>query len=94
MCIGQGARYQYNVPVSNVVVTTAAAEGIEVCIGRIREGQAVQVYTMGHCDGQPEIHWKSETMFGQPLHAEVLRGPGRAEGEDAAEGHTWRNRRK
>ena len=45
---GQGARYQYNVLVSNVVVTAAAAAGMEVRIGLNREGQAVQVYTMGH----------------------------------------------
>ena len=45
----------------------------------------MQVYTMGHWDGQPEIEWKSEPKRGEPIHAEVLRGPGRAEGEDAAE---------
>ena len=45
---GQGARYQYVVLVPNVVVTTAAAAGMEVRIGLGREGQAVQVYTMGH----------------------------------------------
>ena len=48
---GQGARYQYNVQVPNVVVATATAEGIEVCLGLSTEGQAVQVYTMGHRDG-------------------------------------------
>ena len=40
---------------SKVVVTTAAAEGMEVRIGLSREGQAVQVYTMGHWEGQPVI---------------------------------------
>ena len=40
---GQEARYQYNVPVPNVVVTTAAAEGMKVRIGLSQEGQAVQV---------------------------------------------------
>ena len=45
---GQGARYQYDVLVPNVVVTAAAAAGMEVRIGLGREGQAVQVYTMGH----------------------------------------------
>ena len=44
---GQGARYQYDVRVPNVVVTTAAAADMEVRIGLGREGQAVQVYTMG-----------------------------------------------
>ena len=45
---GQGARYQNDVLVPSVVVTTAAAEGMEVRIGLSREGQAVQVNTMGH----------------------------------------------
>ena len=45
---GQGARYQYHVLVPNVVVTTAAAEGMEVLVRLSREGQAVQVYSMGH----------------------------------------------
>ena len=45
---GQGARYQYDVLVPNVVLTAAAAAGLEVRIGLNREGQAVQVYTMGH----------------------------------------------
>ena len=40
---GQGARYQYDVLVPSVVVTTAVAEGMEVLIGLSREGQAVQV---------------------------------------------------
>ena len=57
---GQGARYQYNVPVPKVLVTAAAAEGIEVRIGLSRKGQVVQLYTMGHWDGQPEIQWKSK----------------------------------
>ena len=45
---GQGARYQYDVLVPNVVVTAAAAAGMEVRIGLGRKGRAVQVYTMGH----------------------------------------------
>ena len=52
---GQGARYNVRVP--NVVVTMAAAESMEVRIGR--EGYTVQVCTMRHWDGQLEIHWKS-----------------------------------
>ena len=48
---GQGARYQYDVLVPNVVITAAAAAGMEVRIGLSREGQAVQVYTMGHWKG-------------------------------------------
>ena len=40
---GQGARYRYDVLVLNVVVTTVAAEGMEVRIGLSREGQAVEV---------------------------------------------------
>ena len=54
---GQGARYQYDVLVPNVVVTTAAAEGVEVRNGLSREGQAVQVYTMEHWEGQLVIQW-------------------------------------
>ena len=45
----------------------------------------MKVHTMGHWDGQPEIQRKVEPTWGKPLHAGVLRGPGRAEGEDAAE---------
>ena len=52
---GQGARYKYNVLVHSVVVGRAASEGTGLRIGLCREGQAVQVYTMGHWDGQPEI---------------------------------------
>ena len=37
MRLGQGATYQYNVPVPNVMVTTAAAEGMEVRNGLSRE---------------------------------------------------------
>ena len=48
---GQGARYQYDVLVPNVVVTAAAVAGMEVRIGLGREGQTVQVYTMGHWEG-------------------------------------------
>ena len=70
---GQGARYQYNVPVPNVVVTTAAADGIEVGIGLSREGQAVQVYSVGHWEGQLVIQWKAEPTWGEPLHAEIHR---------------------
>ena len=44
---GKGARYEYNIPAPNIVDTTAAAESMEVPIGLSREGQAVQVYTMG-----------------------------------------------
>ena len=57
---GQGARYQYDVLVPNVVVTTAAAEGVEVRIGLSREGQAVQVYIMGHWEGQLVTQWTVE----------------------------------
>ena len=52
---GQGARYQYNVPMPNVLVTTAEAEGMEIRIGLHREGQAVRVCTMGRWDGQRGI---------------------------------------
>ena len=82
---GQGARYQYNVLVPNVLVTAAATEGMEVRMGLSREGQAVQVYTMGHWEGQQVIHWKAEPTWGEPLHAEVPKGPRRTEGRDAAE---------
>ena len=82
---GQGARFQYNVPVPNVVVTTAAVEGIEVRIGLSMEVQAVQVDTIGHWDGQPEIQCKSEPTWGESLHAGALRRPGKAEGENAVQ---------
>ena len=67
---GQGARYQYDVLVPNVVVTTAAAAGTEVRIGLSREKQAVQVYTMGHWEGQPAIQWMAEPTWREPLHPE------------------------
>ena len=82
---GQGARYQYDVLVPNVVVTAAAAAGIEVWIGLSREGQAVQVYTMGHWEGQPEIKWMAEPTWREPLHPEGQVGRGKADGTDAAE---------
>ena len=56
----QGTRYQYDVLVPNVVVTTAEAEGMEVRIGLSREGQAVQVYTNGHWEKQPVIQWTAD----------------------------------
>ena len=82
---GQGAGYQYDVLVPNVVVTTAAAAGMEVGIGLRWEGQAVQVYTMGHWEGQPVIQWTAEPTWREPLHAEGQVGWGRADAEDAAE---------
>ena len=82
---GQGARYQYNVLVPNLLVTTAAAKGMEVRIGLSREGQAVQVYTMGHRVGQPVVQWTAEPTLREPLHGEVHVGRGKADGEDAAE---------
>ena len=78
---GQGTRYQYIVLVPNVVVTTAAAQGVEVHSG---EGQAVQVYTIGHWEGQLVIQWKAEPSWREPLHAEIDKGLERTEGEDAA----------
>ena len=82
---GQGARYQYGVLVPNVVVTAAAAAGMEVRIGLNRGGQAVQVYTMGHWEGQPEIQWTAEPTWREQLHSERKVGRGRADGKDAAE---------
>ena len=82
---GQVARYQYDVLVPNVVVTTAAAEGMEVRIGLSREGQAAQVYTMGHWEGQPVIQSMAEPTWRELLHAEVHVGRRKADGEDAAE---------
>ena len=79
---GQGARYQYHVLVPNVVVTT---EGMEVRIGLGREGQAVQVYTMGHWAGRPVIQWTAQPTWREPLHAEVHKGLGKKDGEDASE---------
>ena len=80
---GQGARYQYDVLVPNVMVTTAAAEGTDVRIGLSREGQPVQVYTMGHWEGQLVIQWTTESTWRKPLHAEVHKGRGKVDGEDA-----------
>ena len=82
---GQGARYKYDVLVPNVVVTTLAAEGMEVRIGLSREGQAVQVYTMGHWEEQLVIQWTAEPTWREPLHAEVHVEQGKEVGEDAAE---------
>ena len=82
---GQGARYQYHVLVPNVVVTAAGAAGMEVQIGLSREGQAVQVYTMGHREGRPEIQRMAEPIWREPLHSEGKVGRGRAGGKDAAE---------
>ena len=82
---GQGVRYQYDVLVPNVVVTAAAAAGMEVRIGLGREGQAVQVYTMGHWEGQAEIQWMAEPTWREPLHPEGQAGRGKADGTDAAE---------
>ena len=82
---GQGARYQYDVLIPNVVVATAAAAGMEVRIGLSREAQAVQVYTMGHCEGRPAIQWMAEPTWREPLHPEGQVGRGRADGADTAE---------
>ena len=81
----QGAEYQYDVLVPNVIVTTAAAEGMEVRIGPNREGQALQVYTMGHWEGQLVIQWGAEPTWREPLHAEVHVRREKADGKDAAE---------
>ena len=82
---GQGARYQYDVLVPSVVVTAALAAGMEVRIGLGREGQAIQVYTMGHWEGQPEIQWMAEPRWREPLHPEGQGKRGKADGTDAAE---------
>ena len=82
---GQGARYQYDVLVPNGVVTAAAAAGMEVRIGLGQEGQAVQVYTMGHLEGQPEIQWMAEPTWREPLHPEGQVQRGKADGTDATE---------
>ena len=82
---GQGARYQYDVLVPNVVVTAAAAAGMQVRIGLNREGQAVQVYTMQHWEGQPEIQWTAGPTWRELLHSKGKVGRGRADGKDAAE---------
>ena len=82
---GQGARCQYDVLVPNLVVTTAAAAGMEVRIALSRERQAVQVYTMGHWEGQPVIQWTAGPTWREPLHAEGQVGRGRVDGENAAQ---------
>ena len=71
--------------VPNVVVTAAAVAGMEGRIGLGREGQAVQVYTMGHWEGQPAIQWMAEPTWREPLHPEGQAGRGKADGADAAE---------
>ena len=85
VCHGQGARYQYDVLIPNVVVTTAAAASMEFRIGLGREGQPVQVYTMGHWEGQPAIQWMAEPAWREPLHPEGQVERGKADGADAAE---------
>ena len=82
---GQGEGYQYDVLVRKVVVTAAAAAGMEVRIGLGREGQAVQLYTMGHWEGQPAIQWMAEPTWRELLHAEGQVQRGKADGADAAE---------
>ena len=82
---GQGARCQYDVLVPNVVVTAAAAAGMEVRIGLSRKGQAVQVYRMGHWEGRPEMQWMAEPTWREPLHSKGKVGRGRADGKDTAE---------
>ena len=82
---GQGARYQYHVLEPNVVITSAAAEGMEFRIGLSREGQVVQVHTMGHWEGQPVIQWTAEPTWREPLHAEKFEGRGKADGQEAEE---------
>ena len=82
---GLGARYQYNVLVPSVVITTAALAGMEVRIRLSREGQAVQVYTMGHWEGQPVMQCTAEPTWREPLHTEGHVGRGRADWEDAGE---------
>ena len=82
---GQGARYQYNVLVPNAAVTTAAADGIEVGIGLSQESQTVQLYSLGHWERQPVIHWTAGSAWREPLHAEVHKGQGKMDEEDAAE---------
>ena len=85
VCHGQGAPYQYDVLVPNVVVTAAAAAGMEVRIGLNREGQAVKVYTMGHWEGQPEVQWTAEPRWRELLHSKGEVGRGRADGQNSAE---------
>ena len=58
---------------------------MEVRVGLGREGQAVQVYTMGHWEGQPEIQWMAEPTWREPLHSEGKMGRGKADGTEAAE---------
>ena len=82
---GKGARYQYNVLVPNVGVTAAAAAGMEVRIGLGREGQAVQVYSMGPWEGQRAIQSMAEPTWRELLHSEGQVGRGKADGADAAE---------
>ena len=71
--------------IPSVVVTTAAAAGMEVRIGLGREGQAVQVYTMGHWVGQPAIQLMAEPAWREPLHPDGQVGREKADGADTAE---------
>ena len=71
--------------VPNVVVTAAAAAGMEVRIRLGRGGQAVQVYTMGHWEKQPVSQWMAEPAWREPLHPEGQPGRRKADGTDAAE---------
>ena len=86
---GKGARYQYDVLVPNVVVPAAAAAGMEVRIGLSREAQAVQVYTMGHWEGQPEIQWMASPRGGSRY---IRRGRWDGEGRIGRTLRSWTER--
>ena len=84
---GQGAGNQYNVQVPNIVVTKAATDGMKVHIALSGEALAMQVYTVGHWDGQLEIQCKLRPRCGEPLHTGVLKRPGRTGNGDTLELH-------
>ena len=45
---GQGAEYQYNVRVPNLVLPKGPIEGVQIRIGFTRDGEMLQGYAVGH----------------------------------------------
>ena len=80
----QGAGYQYNVQVPDIVVTKAATDGMQVRMELTSEGEVVQLYTIGNWDRQPGIQWKSDPTWGESPQSGMLKGPASTE-----KGDTW-----
>ena len=72
---GQGAIYQYNVQVPNIMVTNAATDGMEVRVWLTREVEGMQVHSIRHRDGQLVILLKSKPTLSKPLHGSLRNQP-------------------